>query len=57
MGINRILKKISEVSKDNKNAANMLKDIYMYQRSSDSGNYKAMYREIIEKYACKEGEK
>lgn len=58
MGINRIKKKITEVSRDNKRAENMLKEIYMYQRNrSNSANYKVKYKEIIEKYAFEECEK
>ena len=53
MEISEIAKKINEISGEDKNVAEMLKEIFMYQRSS-TGNYKAKYREIIEKYAVKE---
>lgn len=53
MELSEIMKKISQVSNDDKNVADMLKEIFIFQRSS-TGNYKSKYREIIEKNADKE---
>lgn len=50
MELNEIGRKIVQVSGNEKEVAEMLKEIFMYQRSS-SGNYKNKYRDIIEKYA------
>ena len=56
MEINEIARKVTAASGKDKIVADMLKEIFMYQRSS-TGNYKAKYREIIEKYAEKEEKK
>ena len=48
MELSEIVKKISQVSGDDNDVAEMLKEIFIYQRSS-AGNYKQKYRDIIEK--------
>ena len=50
MDINRIAKKIDDTCGNDRDVAQMLKDIFAFQRTAP-GWYKAKYKEIIESYS------